>query len=370
MKKIAVFSLFLLFCIQTAAFSENIVRAYYFHSPDCAKCVVIKRFIPKLQKKYPLEVKSFNVNDIKNYEKFILLEKQYKVSGGKIPALFIGDSVLIGSNEIRNKLEAKIKTLLAQGGSSWPEIQVGEGEAIIERFKSFKLLAVLSAGLIDGVNPCAFATLVFFISFLSFVGRRRREILLTGIFFTAAVFFTYLLIGLGAFNFLRTTQSFFWLSRTIYYGVGILAIILGFLSLYDYYKFKTGKTAEMALQLPRGIKKIIHAVIRENITASGLITAAIVTGFLVSLLESICTGQVYLPTIVFILKTPGMQAQAFTYLLLYNLMFILPLVLIFGLTIFGATSEWLGKFMNQHLGTIKILTAFLFFGLAFLLLVM
>ena len=239
----------------------------------------------------------------------------------------------------------------------------------MDRFKSFGPLAIISAGLIDGINPCAFATIVFFISFLTFAGKRKRDILLTGIFFTVAVFITYLLIGLGAFRIIRSLEIFAWISRTINYGVGILALVLGILSLYDYYKFKRGKTAEIALQLPKRIKQTIHALIRQNANPSNLAITALVTVFLVSVLESICTGQVYLPTIVFMLKTPGLRAQSLTYLLLYNFMFILPLILVFGITFFGATSEWFGKIMNKNLGLIKILTALLFFGLAALLLV-
>jgi MFS family permease len=70
-------------------------------------------------------------------------------------------------------------------------------ESMIERFRSLGILTVVSAGLIDGVNPCAFATLIFFISYLSFVGRKRNEILWVGIGFSGSVFLTYLLIGFG-----------------------------------------------------------------------------------------------------------------------------------------------------------------------------
>ena len=360
----------LLFCLSSPVLSENKVRAYYFYSPDCEKCIIIKQLISDLQKKYPFEIKYFNIDDQNNYAALIALEKKYKLEKCEFPEVFVGDRALAGKNQIISELEDTVKALTERGGTDWPDnIKVDPEATILDRFKSFGPLAIISAGLIDGINPCAFATIVFFISFLTFAGKRKRDILLTGIFFTVAVFTTYLLIGLGAFRIIRSLEIFAWISRTINYGVGILALVLGIISLYDYYKFKRGKTAEIALQLPKRIKQTIHALIRQNANPSNLAITALVTGFLVSVLESICTGQVYLPTIVVMLKTPGLRAQSLTYLLLYNFMFILPLILVFGITFFGATSEWFGKIMNKNLGLIKILTALLFFGLAALLLV-
>jgi hypothetical protein len=59
-----------------------------------------------------------------------------------------------------------------------------------------------------------------------------------------------------------------------------------------------------------------------------------------------------------------MQAKAFFYLLLYNLAFILPLVVVFGLAYFGTTSQQLGIFINRRTAPIKLGTALLFLVLA------
>jgi len=91
------------------------------------------------------------------------------------------------------------------------------------------------------------------------------------------------------------------------------------------------------------------------------------TGFLVSVLEAICTGQTYLPTITFILKTTDLKLQALAYLLFYNFMFILPLLIIFFFALWGATSGQFAHFLKRHLLSIKILMAVLFFGLGIFL---
>jgi hypothetical protein len=107
--------------------------------------------------------------------------------------------------------------------------------------------------------------------------------------------------------------------------------------------------------------------VRET-TFSKLVLSALVSGFLVSLLEAVCTGQTYLPTIVFVLKTTPYKLPAFLFLVIYNLMFILPLVAIFILALLGTTSGQFSRFLKTHLLKIKLLMAVLFFGLGLFLL--
>ena len=247
------------------------------------------------------------------------------------------------------------------------------GLAVINRFLSFGLFTVLGAGLIDGVNPCAFTVLVFFISFLTSVGYKRKELLFLGITFILAVFVTYILIGLGLFKFIQSLEIFSFLSKIIYLAIAGLAVILGIYSLYDWYIYqKTKNPEEIKLRLPDFIKrktqKIIQDASRNKEKARlELVLTVFLSGFLVSLLESICTGQTYVPTIAYVLKTPDLRAQAFFYLVLYNLMFITPLVIILFAGLRGVSSEIFAKITKKHLGAVKLLTALLFFCLAILL---
>jgi len=120
----------------------------------------------------------------------------------------------------------------------------------------------------------------------------------------------------------------------------------------------------MTLRIPLRLRQRINRVIREGAQARAFVPVAFVTGFVVSIIELACTGQVYLPTIIFVMGMPEMQGQAFFYLLLYNLAFILPLVVVFGLAYFGTTSEQLGIFINRHTATIKLGTVLMFLVLA------
>jgi len=93
----------------------------------------------------------------------------------------------------------------------------------------------------------------------------------------------------------------------------------------------------------------------------------LITGFLVSLLEAVCTGQTYLPTITFILKTTTLKLHALAYLVIYNLMFVVPLFIIFIFALLGITSGQFSNFLKKHLLLIKLLMAILFFGLGIFL---
>ena len=175
---------------------------------------------------------------------------------------------------------------------------------------------------------------------------------------------------MGAFAGLERLKAFTLFSRYFDALVAGLAIFLGLASLYDYISFKrTSKASNMVLQLPRPVKNIIHRTIgtmREEGKRglSRLLFVAFVVGVLVSLLESMCTGQVYLPTLGFILKMKVMWWKAFLFLILYNVMFIVPLIIVFLAAIFGVSSQWWASLVQRNLGKVKLLTALFFFCLA------
>ncbi len=235
---------------------------------------------------------------------------------------------------------------------------------LVERFKSFGALAVLGAGLIDGLNPCAFATLVFFISYMAFTGRRGRDILFVGAAFALGVFLTYLLVGVGLLKVVQALPFFSTLGRWVYLITAALCVVLAILTFRDFLKARKGQAGDMTLKLPLSLRRLINRVIREGAQTRAFVLVALVTGFIVSLIELACTGQVYLPTIVFVLSVPELASKAFLYLLLYCLMFIVPLVVVFVVTYFGTTSEQLGSLVSRQTATVKLLTGLLFAGLA------
>jgi thiol:disulfide interchange protein len=166
---------------------------------------------------------------------------------------------------------------------------------------------------------------------------------------------------------LKVVQSlgfFTALGRWVYLLTALLCVVLAVLTFRDYARAHRGQVSEMTLKLPLSLRRRIHKVIRESAQVRAFVAMAFVTGFVVSLIELACTGQVYLPTIVYVMSRPELAAQAFLYLVLYCLMFILPLIVVFALSYFGTTSEQLGRFVDRYTATIKLGTGLVFVGLA------
>jgi len=364
---------------------SKIVYLAYFHTPGCKKCEKAEKILEIVKKRYPnLNISKFNMAVRENRILSEAVARKYNVPEDKAliaPVVFLGASFLMGNDITQEKLE-KLLPVYSKDGTfaSWSVEKIDLQSAmqgIARRFKSFGLLVVLTAGFIDGINPCAFTTIVFFMSFLVFAGYKKREMILTGICFIAAVFLAYLLIGLGLFRFFQVLEIYSFLSRLLYIAIALLAVWLGVVSLYDYWKYKTtGNLDALKLQLPKLIKNMIHKVIRSEMADNSSLKfnviklggSAFIAGFIVSLLESVCTGQVYLPTIVFVMGLPELRPKAFLYLIFYNLIFIVPLILVFLLALKGATSEKFASFAKTHLGTVKLITAGLFLGLGIFLL--
>lgn len=313
-----------------------------------------------------------DITDINNYTLMISLKQQYKADLElDLPVFFLEGEFLNGKGNIKKNLEA----LIAKSLTVSHKEEKLKGLDLVEYFKSFKPIAIVAAGLEDGINPCAFTVIVFFISFLALQGYGKKEIAFIGLSFISAVFLTYFSIGIGIFNFLYALKEFWALTRALNLAIGSFSVILGILALYDFFKFKkTGETEGLILQLPKSVKYQINKIIglhyRKTKDPQGvkphiarLVLSAFITGFLVSLLEAVCTGQLYLPTITFVFKTTPLKLHAFGYLFLYNILFVTPLFIIFLFALLGATSEEFSKFLKKHLGAIKLFMAVLFFSL-------
>ena len=99
-------------------------------------------------------------------------------------------------------------------------------------------------------------------------------------------------------------------------------------------------------------------------TIAGIIAGStVVMGFLVSVFELACTGQVYFQTLVYLVRMKR-QAYSVVLLLLYNFGFIVPLIVVFTLVYLGFSSEKLTQVFQKHMGKVKVALAGLFILLA------
>lgn len=344
---------------------ENPVYVAYFYQTGCKVCSRVEADIKYIQSKYPqVIVEEFNIYD--NIDLGQWLAQQASRTGDvSTPAIFIADTMLIGEEEITPAAIEELVAQNAQGADAiWRNFD-GTGELATGIFENLSWLTIAVAGLIDGLNPCAFATLIFFVSYLSLSNRKGKEVLFAGAAFTAGVFIAYLVVGLGFYQVLDLLGGVLqFLSNVVYGLTAIFCLVLAVLSIRDAVKVSKGGTADMGLHLPDKLRQRINSRIREGRKASAFVGFAFVTGLIISMLELACTGQIYLPTIIFMTSQDSMQIQAIFYLLLYNTMFIVPLVVVFILTYFGTNSVDLTKFLEKHATKIKIGMGILFGSLS------
>ena len=346
----------------------------YFYEVGCQECSRAEYDIRYVESQYPqVMVEEYNVQGDAALAEW--LGAHLGVPEEKrlaTPALFVGDDYLIGP-EITSEAVVALAEKYATGGEErvWDDFHPKEAEhGIVERFESFGVLTVAFAGLVDGLNPCAFATLCFFVSYLTLSGRQGREVLTVGTAFTVGVFLAYLAVGLGFYQVLDLLGDLLTtLGRWVYGLTGLFCAVLAVFSFLDFLKARRSGIGDMTLNLPHALRMRINAVIRKGRHSRAFVAGSFFTGAAVSFLELACTGQVYLPTIVFVVSQPEMRVRALLFLVLYNLLFILPLVVVFILAYYGTTSKQLTRFLERRGATIKLGMALLFAALAAWLLI-
>ncbi len=285
------------------------------------------------------------------------------------PSLYIGSDALVYEEVTGDALRGILARYAETGAPAfWEELDATSGaRSILGRFRSMGVVAVVAAGLLDGVNPCAFATILFFVSYLAISRRQRAEMLLVGAAFTLGVFLTYFAVGLGAIRLLSLIEAMRTVGMVLYSLLALGCFALAILSLRDYRLARQGRLEDMSLNLPEAVRRRIHGHIRAGRNAFW--GAAFVSGVIVSLLELACTGQVYLPTISFVISVPEMRASAILYLLLYNALFVTPLLVVLVLAAYGTNTRSFQRLFLRHAAATKIGMALLFLALGALLVV-
>lgn len=192
---------------------------------------------------------------------------------------------------------------------------------------------VLTTGLLDGINPCAIAVLIFFIAFLFTLQSSVGRIFRYGLVYILVIYLTYLGIGLGIFQAIIFTGEPHLMAKL---GAW-LVIVLGLINIIGYYipKFP------FQLQIP----KFSQGALKKWLTKATL-PAVIVGAWLVGLCTFPCSGGIYV-AIVGLLASQETFWSGLGYLLIYNIMFVVPLIVLLALAgnrlILARAAAWQAK---------------------------
>ncbi len=178
---------------------------------------------------------------------------------------------------------------------------------------NFLPLLIIAAAFVDSINPCAFSVLFITLAFLFSLGQSRKQIIKTGLVYVLGIFLTYILIGLGILQVLTV----FNIPNSMAKLGAIAIIIFGVISLLNEFF----PNFPIKLKLPDASHKKVGELI-----AKATVPASFLLGLLVGMFEFPCTGGPYL-LVLGLLHDDASFVKGFVYLVLYNLIFVLPLLI-------------------------------------------
>jgi len=323
---------------------NNEVILFMFYGQGCPHCGKMELFLNGLEDKYPtLKVERYEVyNNQKNRELFENISNAYNTKIEGVPAVFIDNKVVFGfSNSLGESIEKEVKRCLTEV-CCLPMDKIEELKCTDGVVEKLTIPAVIFAAAVDAINPCEFAVLIILLTTI-LAAHNRKKALFAGLAFSLSVYIAYLLMGIGLFSAIQAAG----LSHIFYAVVSVLAIFVGLLNLKDYLWY--GKW--FIMEVPRSWRPKMKALIKSVASVPG----AFLMGFVVSLFLLPCTSGPYI-VILGLLANVTTKNHAFMLLLLYNFIFILPMLAITLAIYFGiATTEKVEQWRTSKLKTLHLI---------------
>ena len=336
----------------------------FFYQPGCDDCETVEKFIfPQLEK--DIRIIRIDTSEKDNFLKLIAYLDKFKNSSNETVYIVVnGKYLFAGYRDIEKRLLPEISAMADFNAEP-------EKKNVVKKHSStMTFLTVLSAGLVDGINPCVFSALVFLISLLSVSRIKGRMLLLTGITYCAACFLTYLAIGLGLLSVIKAITSYYEIKKIVNYSMVFILFFLAILSFLDAANYmRTQNASSILLKLPERLKLFMNRFSRKCLKTKAILPGTFAIGVVVTVIESACTGQVYVPTLVLISSEEGVFSKYFLWLLFYNLMFIIPLTLVFAAAYGGLKLSNFLKLSRRSVAYSKFAMAIFFTALSLLMLV-
>jgi cytochrome c biogenesis protein CcdA len=224
-------------------------------------------------------------------------------------------------------------------------------------------LVVISAA-IDSINPCAIGVLILMVSVVLGQGGTPRRLVKVGLAYISAIFMTYLIAGFGLMYFFSAIPIV--IAEYLSLGVGALVIVAGILEIKDYFWYGKG----FSLQIPTKFATMIH----EWSTTNKSVWAVMGLGAFVAAVELPCTGAPYLAIITILrinfdfgnLLDPQ-SLSAIGLMVLYNLIFVAPLLIILGMVAGGTKVSKVSKWKEDGKGVMRLFMGLLLVSLGWML---
>jgi hypothetical protein len=339
-----------------------------FVTSACENCEKAKTYLERLPESInlagnrlsPLRLIYYNVAENEGLAAARQFFEAYQVPDKEqlVPLVFYTEGYLSGYSNIQSGLLG----ILATGKAL--NFTFPKGGGAIRALGWLELPAVFLAGLLGGLNPCSISMLLLLLSLLA---AKNAHVLPLGLSYVASKLLTYLVLGLLLFTLARSLDLTFFRSAQglVRIVVVVLSLLLCLLNMLDFVNARRENYGAVRVQLPRALRRFNHSVIQKMVEGGGrcLMAAVFALGALVSAGEFLCTGQIYLATILYLLRTnTGGIVLAFSAFLCYTIAAALPPALLVILCHKGKQAMALSDFVRARMPALKIANA-LFFAL-------
>ncbi len=330
------FFIFLFLFGLSSTYASTLLDVHFFYGNGCQHCAKVEPVIADLKIKYPqVELKSHEIyHDQANALLLYQLYDQYNVPQLErgVPVIFVKGEYLVGDQPIIDNLENKIIAVIAHTeNENKPNLTARVIETLLpvgeqKPNKSYSLWAITGAAVVDSINPCAIAVLLILLTVLMTGAGNKRRALCAGLAFIFSIYITYFLFGLGLLQLIAITN----LSGVIAKIVGAVAVIIGLANIKDFIFYGGGG---FVMEIPRSWRPALKKIINGITSPVG----AFLAGFVVTFFELPCTGGPYF-FVIGLLSQARNLVDVIPVLLYYNLVFVLPLLVIVFVIHFGISS--------------------------------
>ena len=356
--------LILILIIAAAAAPVAATTMVVFHEIGCSHCAHTEAFLESIHPQYPsLEILRFEIGEPESLELLTGLLSAYDVGPNSVPIIFIGDVALVGGTffglydepySVSGRaadmaLQSAIQLAIeANAASPLDRIEGSDAASLAE---GLTIPAVILAAAIDSINPCTFAVLVLLLGTLIVAQRKGKKglVLKAGLAFTAAIYISYFLLGIGVFTAIQAAG----VQKQFIIVVSCLAILVGLWNMKDFFSYGKWFSIEVPKRWRPAVKRLTSSVVS--------IPGAFLVGVLDSFFLLPCSSGPYIAILALLSKNSSWQ-MGIWYLLLYNLIFVLPLLLItfavhFGYTTTARAERW----RSARLGKLHLASGILMF---------
>jgi len=350
---------------QTAPEPAKAVTLHFFWGNGCPHCARAKPFLDGLVRRYPaLRLREYEVYDHReNVDLFMAMARELGEEARSVPTVIIGRRMISGfSDDKAAAIENEVKSLLSlqqQGTAPAGAEPCEEGTVMVPLLgrvdpasASLPVFTVVIA-LLDSFNPCAFFVLLFLLSLLIHTHSRLRMAIIGGIF----VFFS----GLVYFIFMAAWLNIFLLAGTlnaITVAAGIVALVVAAINIKDFFLFEKG----VSLTIPEEKKPRLFERMRGLVRADSwlsMLAGTVVLAVAANGYELLCTAGFPMVFTRVLTLSELSGTTYYLYLLLYNLIYVVPLAII--VAIFTVTlgsrklSRWQGRVLKLLSGVMMLM---------------